>query len=126
MGSLDGLSKGLIGDTLISAAAIAYIGAFTPRYRRNLLSYWLQLCQTYSIDVSENFELTDFLAEPIEIQRWLNFSLPHDKHSIEVILVLLFLFMYFFYSSRAPGGAMGERKTERGTATTVCQLMPMD
>ena len=96
VGSLDDHSKGLVGNTLISAAAIAYIGAFTPSYRRDLLSYWLQLCQTYSINVSENFELTEFLVEPIEIQRWLNYSLPYDKHSIEVTFSLDIHFILLF------------------------------
>ena len=76
-------TKGLIGDTLVSSAAVAYLGAFTSSYRNRLLSHWLQLCRTENIPVSENFELTNFLSEPIEIQKWLNKNLPHDKHSVE-------------------------------------------
>lgn len=33
--------------------------------------------------MSQHFELTEFLSEPIEVQNWLNKGLPHDKHSIE-------------------------------------------
>lgn len=76
-------AQGLIGDTLVSSAAIAYLGAFTSSYRNRLLSHWLQLCITENIPVSKNFELTGFLSEPIEIQNWLNKGLPHDRHSIE-------------------------------------------
>lgn len=76
-------AQGLIGDTLVSSAAVAYLGAFTSSYRHRLLTQWLQLCKTENIPVSENFELTEFLSEPIEIQKWLNKGLPHDKHSIE-------------------------------------------
>lgn len=76
-------AQGLIGDTLVSSAAVAYLGAFTASYRRRLISQWLQLCEAQNISVSDNFELTEFLSEPIEIQKWLNKGLPHDKHSIE-------------------------------------------
>lgn len=76
-------TQGLIGDTLVSSAALAYLGAFTSSFRRRLLSQWLQLCKAVNIPVSDNFELTEFLSEPIEIQKWLNKGLPHDKHSIE-------------------------------------------
>lgn len=83
MSSQENHAHGLIGDTLVSSAAVAYLGAFTSPYRNHLLSKWLQLCKTESIPVSDNFELTEFLSEPIEIQKWLNKGLPHDKHSIE-------------------------------------------
>lgn len=73
----------MIGDTLVSSAAVAYLGAFTSSYRNRLISHWLELCTNENIPVSENFELTDFLSEPNEIQKWLNKGLPHDKHSIE-------------------------------------------
>ena len=62
---------------------MAYLGAFTSPYRTRLISHWLDLCRQESIPVSDNFELTDFLSEPVEIQKWLNKQLPHDKHSIE-------------------------------------------
>ena len=83
MNSQEENAQGLIGDTLVSSAAVAYLGAFTSSYRRRLLSQWLQLCKAENIPVSDTFELTEFLSEPIEIQKWLNKGLPHDKHSIE-------------------------------------------
>lgn len=81
--SQDECAEGLIGDTLVSSAAVAYLGAFTSSYRNRLLSHWLELCRTENIPVSKNFELMDFLSEPIEIQKWFNKGLPHDKHSVE-------------------------------------------
>ena len=83
MSSQEEHAHGLIGDTLVSSAAVAYLGAFTSSYRHRLLSHWLQLCKAEKIPVSENFELTEFLSEPVEVQTWLNDGLPHDKHSIE-------------------------------------------
>ena len=83
MNTQEDQSEGLIGDTLVSSAAVAYLGAFTSSYRLRLLSKWVDLCKTDSIAVSENFELTEFLSEPVEIQNWLNKGLPCDKHSME-------------------------------------------
>ena len=83
MNSQEENAQGLIGDTLVSSAAVAYLGAFMSSNRRRLLSQWLQLCKAENIPVSDNFELTEFLSEPIEIQKWLNKGLPHDKHSVE-------------------------------------------
>lgn len=38
---LDEKLSGLVGDTLIAAASVAYIGPFTATYRKELVSSWI-------------------------------------------------------------------------------------
>ena len=46
-----------MGDTLVSAAAVAYLGAFTAKYRKDLLEKWIKLCRKDCIPLSEEFDL---------------------------------------------------------------------
>ncbi|XP_032239531.2 dynein axonemal heavy chain 6 isoform X3 [Nematostella vectensis] len=89
--SLEEVAKqctGLLGDTFVSAAAVTYLGAFTSSYRSHLIMRWIALCNKESIPVGREFELSDVLSEKIEIQKWLNDELPHDKHSVENAVIM--------------------------------------
>jgi dynein heavy chain len=39
----------LVGDALISAATIAYTGAFTPTFRKSMTDHWQTRCELVSI-----------------------------------------------------------------------------
>mmetsp|Transcript_24429 Transcript_24429/g.96934 ORF Transcript_24429/g.96934 Transcript_24429/m.96934 type:complete len:2723 (+) Transcript_24429:2309-10477(+) len=73
----------LLGDSVISAATIAYAGPFTPDFRRDLTSIWQShLCQlglphTYGCDIRQT------LSDPATIRLWTIRGLPQDSHSIE-------------------------------------------
>lgn len=64
MQDLEAKLLGVLGDTLISAASIAYLGAFTAPYRRDMIARWLKECKEKGIPVTENFSLIDAMAEP--------------------------------------------------------------
>lgn len=77
------LATGIVGDTVLSTAAVTYLGAFTSSYRQNLMIRWMGFCGNADVPYSEDFELTNFLSESVEVQMWLNNDLPHGKTSIE-------------------------------------------
>ena len=54
---LDFKLQGLVGDTLIAAASVAYIGPFTAKYRRDLVHQWVDLCKTSDIPITKNYNL---------------------------------------------------------------------
>lgn len=72
-----------MGDTLVAAGALAYLGAFTSEYRIELLTKWLKTCEEQKIVTTANFNLIAVLADPYEIRLWNSFGLPRDQVSTE-------------------------------------------
>jgi len=73
----------LVGNVFISAACIAYFGAFTGTYREKLVAQWLESTQAKGIPVAENFDLIKIMGDPVVIRGWGIAALPTDKVSIE-------------------------------------------
>ena len=76
-------SDGLIGNTLLAAASIAYSGAFIATYRKNLVKGWLKTCDEHKVPLSDDYDLISYLTEPTRVQDWQNRGLPRDQVSVE-------------------------------------------
>ncbi|CAG9767321.1 unnamed protein product [Ceutorhynchus assimilis] len=81
--ALELLLNNVIGDVLLSAGAIAYLGAFTVDYRRELLKGWNIHCLKLGIPCSENYSLVITMGEPVVIRSWNIAGLPVDNYSVE-------------------------------------------
>ncbi len=57
----------LVGDVLLSAACIAYYGAFPGDYRQELVSGWVEKCRDFGVPVSPDCTLRGVLASPIQV-----------------------------------------------------------
>ena len=73
----------VIGDVFISAACIAYFGAFTSTYRNALMNSWTARCLELQIPVTSSLTLVSVLADPYEVRQWNSGGLPRDKVSVE-------------------------------------------
>ncbi|BFZ08761.1 hypothetical protein BsWGS_11799 [Bradybaena similaris] len=73
----------LIGDILISAGVIAYLGPFTSPFRDDMTKVWVKICKSKNIPASAEFSLTRTLGEPIKIQAWNIAGLPRDSFSVD-------------------------------------------
>jgi dynein heavy chain len=73
----------LVGNIFLSAACVAYYGAFTASYRQELRKTWIQKCMQLNIPVSPLFSLVDTLGEPVVIRDWNIQGLPADDLSTE-------------------------------------------
>ncbi|XP_046331899.2 dynein axonemal heavy chain 6-like [Haliotis rufescens] len=71
------------GDVFISAACVAYYGAFTSVYRQQLVSHWIDKCKELEIPVTDGMTLEKVLADPFEIRQWNSDGLPRDQVSTE-------------------------------------------
>ncbi|KAH1026251.1 hypothetical protein HUJ05_010798 [Dendroctonus ponderosae] len=80
---LGNLLNNVIGDVLLSAGEIAYLGAFTVDYRRELLKGWNVSTLQLGIPCSENFSLVTTMGEPVVIRSWNIAGLPVDNYSVE-------------------------------------------
>ena len=49
------------------------------RYRQEVVTDWHQMCKDKDIPVSEKFNLTDTLGEPVKLRDWQIAGLPIDR-----------------------------------------------
>lgn len=73
----------LVGNSFLSSACIAYFGAFTLKFRSELVEGWISKCGELGIPVSASFNLADDLADPSVIRDWTMQGLPQDSLSTE-------------------------------------------
>lgn len=63
----------LVGDVLLCAAFISYIGPFTKRYRLELIQkQWLPFIQEKKIPISEGIDPLQLLTDDAQIAQWNN------------------------------------------------------
>ena len=60
----------LVGDVFLSAACIAYYGAFTGQFRQDLVDGWIARCKELAIPVSGDCTLRGVLASPVEVNHF--------------------------------------------------------
>jgi dynein heavy chain len=75
----------LIGDVLLAAAFLSYVGPFNKLYRTNLLEEkWLPDLKTRKVPTTENIDpLFNVLTDEAQVAQWNNEGLPSDRTSIE-------------------------------------------
>ncbi|ESN95105.1 hypothetical protein HELRODRAFT_102708 [Helobdella robusta] len=78
----------LLGDILLSAASIAYLGPYTLSFREMCIADWIKVCQKHDISVSSNFSLSLTLGDPVVIQSWNIAGLPNDPFSIDNAVII--------------------------------------
>jgi dynein heavy chain len=73
----------LVGDALISAATIAYTGAFTPDFRKAMTTHWQASLEKLDVPHMEGCDIRQTLADPVAIRTWTICGLPSDSSSVE-------------------------------------------
>ena len=64
---LDTKLHGLVGDTLVSSAAVVYLGAFTAKYRKEALAQWVKDCQEAQIPISKKYDMVNHMVYPTKV-----------------------------------------------------------
>jgi dynein heavy chain len=80
----------LLGDVLISAGVIGYLGPFTAAFRDECIKDWIKYVRSKKIACSEpeKYSLSTTLGEPIKIQQWTINGLPKDAFSIDNAVIV--------------------------------------
>ncbi|CAM6082178.1 unnamed protein product [Calypogeia fissa] len=73
----------LIGDALVSAGIIAYLGAFTASYREEIVTSWMALIKKDRITHTPDFSFRASLGSPVVIRQWVIAGLPNDFVSVD-------------------------------------------
>ena len=71
------------GNVFVSAACVAYYGAFTNTYRQELIEGWTSRCRELEIPISDGMSIVSVLTDPFEIRLWNADGLPRDQVSTE-------------------------------------------
>ncbi len=79
----------LIGDTLIAASFISYIGAFSYNFRQHLWKdVWLEDMRNRGIPMSPTIDPLYMIVSEGDIAKWKNQKLPADQVSFENAAIL--------------------------------------
>ncbi|KAG2383610.1 hypothetical protein C9374_004281 [Naegleria lovaniensis] len=60
----------LLGDSILSAAFLAYSGFFDEHSRKNLMYIWVSILSKFNIEHRENINLVDYLSTPQQRLNW--------------------------------------------------------
>jgi dynein heavy chain, axonemal len=55
----------LIGNIILAAGFISYVGTFTAKYREGLLKEWMGVCTEKKIPFSHDFTVERILGDPV-------------------------------------------------------------
>lgn len=80
--------KHLIGDSLLAAGVIAFLGAFTASFRSRLVNEWQNDLQKLAIPHTPQCSIHTILADPIKIRWWNIHGLPADNLSVENAIIV--------------------------------------
>eukprot|EP01012_Entosiphon_sulcatum_P032728 TRINITY_DN4157_c0_g3_i1.p1 TRINITY_DN4157_c0_g3~~TRINITY_DN4157_c0_g3_i1.p1 ORF type:complete len:4135 (-),score=940.22 TRINITY_DN4157_c0_g3_i1:62-12466(-) len=74
--------RDLVGNMILAAGAVAYLGPFTAAYRAKLLQSWAKKCKELRIPVDLSFKLSS-LTNPVSVRAWGQKGLPMDDLSVD-------------------------------------------
>ena len=81
-------SQYILGDSLLIAGVLTYMGAFSPSFRSEMLEKWKSFLKAEDIKYSNNFTIAQALGNDGMIREWIVRGLPNDMHSIENALII--------------------------------------
>ena len=75
--------KAMVGDVLVCAGSISYLGPFVASYRSALVSEWLAEMDRVKMLHSKDSSLAKILTDPVVVRQWNIDGLPADNFSVE-------------------------------------------
>ncbi|KAM4037486.1 dynein axonemal heavy chain 3-like [Anomaloglossus baeobatrachus] len=85
---LEDTYQNIVGDMLLSAGIVAYLGPFTAEFRQDILKCWFNMCQDKKIPVSNGYAISSTLGDPVKIMEWQFHGLPKDNFSLENAIIV--------------------------------------
>jgi len=81
--TLDAQITKLVGDVLIAAGSVSYLGPFTGAYRDEILAGWVEGCHEQGIPCSEAPTLMNTVGDAVVVRQWQIDGLPTDAVSTD-------------------------------------------
>ncbi|GLD93495.1 hypothetical protein PINS_up002087 [Pythium insidiosum] len=80
--------KTLVGDTLLSAAFLTYVGFLDFQQRRILIQDWRDILDSMGIHMNPQLSFVDYLSKPNQQLEWQMSELPTDELCFENAIIL--------------------------------------
>ncbi|XP_070580015.1 dynein axonemal heavy chain 1-like isoform X2 [Ptychodera flava] len=80
---LESIIDNIVGNVLMSAGYVAYLGPFTGEYRLFFQEDWMEKFVTFSVPHTKDSGLLPTLADAVKIRSWQIAGLPRDNLSVE-------------------------------------------
>ncbi|KAL0221332.1 hypothetical protein RCL1_001186 [Eukaryota sp. TZLM3-RCL] len=78
------MEENLLGDVLLAASFVSYIGPFNRQFRHSILhEHWIPFLKNTKIPVSEHCDPLSLFTDEAMIASWANEGLPTDTVSVE-------------------------------------------
>mmetsp|Transcript_32147 Transcript_32147/g.112954 ORF Transcript_32147/g.112954 Transcript_32147/m.112954 type:complete len:1992 (+) Transcript_32147:926-6901(+) len=78
----------VVGDVLVSAGTVSYLGPFTADFRGQVVDGWHGMLQSVHIPHTHKCDVVLTLAEPVKIRTWQLQGLPGDNLSTQNAIML--------------------------------------
>ena len=78
----------ILGDVIVSAATISYLGPFTSDFRSNLVKSWQEALLSFGIPHTSGCNLELTLQDPVKVRSWQLCSLPSDSLSTQNAIIM--------------------------------------
>eukprot|EP00698_Gefionella_okellyi_P007692 TRINITY_DN1880_c0_g3_i1.p1 TRINITY_DN1880_c0_g3~~TRINITY_DN1880_c0_g3_i1.p1 ORF type:complete len:4251 (-),score=1210.42 TRINITY_DN1880_c0_g3_i1:76-12828(-) len=78
----------VVGDALLAAGYVAYLGAFTAPYRAQITQKWAERLEKLNILTSDHFTLRDTIGDAVRIRDWIQAGLPNDTFSVDNAVIV--------------------------------------
>ena len=75
--------RNMLGNTVLAAGYLAYVGCFTQEYRVRLLRVWTKFLKSKGMPYSLDWSLQKILGDSLKIRSWNIQGLPADDLSID-------------------------------------------
>ncbi|XP_063674391.1 dynein axonemal heavy chain 1-like isoform X3 [Bolinopsis microptera] len=73
----------VVGDLMLSAGCIAYLGIYSGEYRQSLQDKWEDYLIEMGVPLTPQVSLVTTLGDPVKIREWNIYGLPRDNLSTE-------------------------------------------
>ena len=60
----------LVGNMILAAGYVSYVGPFTSKYRNSLLKRWMKFSMSKGIPFSSDFTVEKVLGDPVLLREW--------------------------------------------------------
>ena len=80
---LGGALDNCVGDILVSAGSVSYLGPFTSEFRREVVENWHAKLTEHEVPHTAECDLVQTLVEPIKLRSWQLAGLPTDNLSTQ-------------------------------------------
>eukprot|EP00466_Bigelowiella_natans_P012270 jgi/Bigna1/52380/estExt_Genewise1Plus.C_70193 len=78
----------LVGDSLLAAAFLAYIGYFNQGYRERLFDMWTDYLNDFKVETKVNLSVIEYLSKPSQRLEWQAHRLPNDTLCFENAIMM--------------------------------------